>query len=421
MSRLAALLLALPLAAAAQGAPAAPDASQSAPRPRIGVELGGFLAIGAYATFGGLDSNELARAAAAPANERAAGMTARASRVSVGLTLPADGLLAQAQLDGLVEADFLGGTADGDPAAPLPRLREAWLRARLPGLGGLEVLLGQSSGLLGGTAEAVSLGHLGVSRFEGAGYLTRRAPQLRLSMEWGGDLALRLEAAALAPTDKARTPAATSAAPDRPRPAGVGERSGLLDGEGRVALLVRPQGRRLLEVGLSGHAGRERWLLSPAAGDWNAAVDSYAVAVDARLDVWRLTALASAYAGRNLDVLGTLAPGVTLSLDAAGNPIGATGVGVAGGWLQAQLATWPGLTLLAGGGVEVAARNDLPPNPALYTVALRNLQASGGALVDLTSRWQVAVEYTAYLTRFVGPVDWDSRSGQLEVASRYTF
>jgi hypothetical protein len=54
-------------------------------------------------------------------------------------------------------------------------------------------------------------------------------------------------------------------------------------------------------------------------------------------------------------------------------------------------------------------------------VPLQNLQGSGGALVDLTSRWQAAVEYTTYRTSYVGAPDRELTSGQLQVSTRYAF
>jgi len=76
---------------------------------------------------------------------------------------------------------------------------------------------------------------------------------------------------------------------------------------------------------------------------------------------------------------------------------------------------------MAGAGLEGANRDDLPPNPPSATVPLQNLQVSGGAMVDLTSRWQAAVEYTTYQTTYVDTVDRELTSGQLQVSTRYVF
>jgi hypothetical protein len=385
------------------------------------VDLGAWLVWGTSGTFGGLDSNELPRAAVPPSTEQTLSMSARQSRLRAALGLPSDGLLGAARLDGLVEVDFMGGSAGGDPSMPLIRLRHAWLSATWKDAANLTVLLGQSWGLMGGPNAPTSLGHLAVPRFSGAGLLYRRAPQLRASAAWGCDLALKVEGALLAPMDRARTPAPTAANPDRPPPTGVGERSGLPDAEGRVSLLLQRGGQPLLEVGLSGHAGRERWLLTGGGQDANATVDSYGGALDARLELSWLRLLAGAYLGKNLDVLNTLSAGVTASLDAQGQPVALTGVTTMGGFGQVEVVPLPWLHLLAGAGIEQADRNDLAPNPASGTVPLRNLQVSFGALVDLTSRWQAGLEYTTYLTRYVGTPDRDLTSSQLELATRYAF
>jgi hypothetical protein len=260
-----------------------------------------------------------------------------------------------------------------------------------------------------------------VPRFSGAGYLYRRAPQLRASAELGGPLSLLAQVALLAPIDRATSPAATTASPDRPPPTGVGERSGLPDVEGRLAVRWRPSERRRLEVGLSGHAGREKWTLAGPTGDVDATVDVYAGALDAKADLGWLTAAGGAFYGKNLDVLNTLSAGVTLSLDAAGQPVAATGVEAWGGWGQLVVRPLPWLALMAGAGLEAANRADLPPDPPSATVPLQNLQGSGGALVDLTSRWQAAVEYTAYRTTYVGTPDRELTSSQLQVSTRYVF
>jgi hypothetical protein len=425
MTRLAlALAAALPLAAPAQVAPAPPAEAAPAAAPGKGgvtVDLGGWLHWSGFATTGALSSNELPRAAVPPASERTFGMTARQSRLHAALGLPADGLLGGAALDGYVELDFMGGYAGGDQALPVVRFRHGWVSVRWRELADLTVLVGQTWGLTGTPEAPLSLGHVAEPRFSGAGYLHRRAPQLRASAELGGPVSVLAQVALLAPIDRATSPAATAASPDRPPPTSVGERSGLPDVEGRLAVRWRPSERRRLEVGLSGHAGREKWTLAGPSGDVDATVDAYAGALDAQVELGWLTVAGGGFYGKNLDVLNTLSAGVTLSLDALGRPVAATGVEAWGGWGQVVVRPLPWLALLAGAGLEAANRDDLPPNPPSATVPLRNVQASGGAVVDLTSRWQAAVEYTAYRTTYVDTVDRELTSGQLQVSTRYVF
>jgi len=389
-------------------------------KPGVTVELGGWLVWNASSSFGGLSSNELPRAAVPPSTERTLAVNVRQSCLRAALGLPADGLLAGARLDGLVELDFMGGAAGGDSSLPLVRFRHGWVRATWRELDDLSVLVGQSWGLLGGTNAPLSLGHLAVPRFGGAGVLYRRAPQVQVAAESEGPLSVQVQLALLAPNDRATSPAASASAPDRPPPTGVGERSGLPDVEGRLALRWRPSERRRMELGISGHAGREKWRLT-SGGDFDATVDSYAGALDARLDLAWLTLHGGLFYGKNLDVMNTLVGGVTLSLDAAGRPLAATGIETWGGWGQLVVRPWPWLSLLAGLGSEAATRADLPANPAAVTVPRANLQASGGAIVDLSSRWQAGLEYTTYRTTWAGLADRELTAGQLELSSRYAF
>lgn len=385
----------------------------AAAAPLFTLELGGALTLTAASGFGGLDDHHLASYALPPDTARTFGMTIGQSRLHLGLAAPGDGRLSGAALAGRVELDFAGGLAAGDGAQPLVRLRQAWLSARWERLAGLTLLVGQADGLMGGPHRAVSLAHVAIPRFEGAGLLSRRAPQVRLSVAGGGDLALSAGAALLAPLDRATTPVPSAASPT-----GVGERSGLPDVEGRVALAWRRGGAPLLEVGLSGHAGRETYRM---AGGVDASLDAYGAALDLRLDLPWLTLAGAGYAGKNLDVLHTASQGATGSLSGAGGLVAVTGVAVAGGWAQLSLAPLPGLALFVGAGLEAAARADLPFNPPTATVVLESAQVSGGATLELATGWSVGAEYTVYRTVFVGPTDREVLSGQLELATRYAF
>jgi hypothetical protein len=428
------LALAAPIAALADGpsvepAPAAvPPGGTSSPtevpaaaaRPGPTLEVSGWVAFGAVSGLGGLDAADLPRLATAPSSERAFTMSVRQSRLRLALGLPGDGplgrgLLRGARLQALAEGDLAGGYASGDQAMPVPRLLQAWVKASWDGPARLSVLAGQATGLMGGPHLPETLGHLAVPRFSGAGLLHRRAPQLRAEAELGGQVALGLQAAALAPLDKNTAPF-----PTQTTPTGVGVRSGMPEIEGRAALVWRPGGRRLLEVGLSGHAGRETYWLDGQPGRPNGSVDSWGGAADLRLDLPGLVLLGGAYAGQNLDVCGTAGSGAALwyGLDPSTNALvlrAVTGVRVRGGWGQVQWTATPGLVLLAGGGVEAPERADLPAGNAFW----RNAQASGGALLDLTSRWRAGLEMTGFWTRTTGGSR--DHSTQLELSTLLAF
>jgi len=413
-----ALAAALPLAAAAQAAPAPAPASATPPAPapapsRVTIDWSGWAVLNTFATSGGLNANDLPRWATAPSDERTFGMSVRQSRIRAGLGLPTDGLLGGAVMKGLVEVDFSGGYAAGDESMPLVRLRHCWVQATWKDLGNLSLLLGQSWGLVGGPTFPASLGHLAVPRFSGAGLLYRRAPQIQLSGDLGGDLAFLWSAALLAPMDRGTAPIPSAAAPTS-----VGERSGMPDAEGRVALAWRPGRKNLLEVGLSGHAGQETYWLSGLATPANGTVDAWGGAADLKLEVPHVTVVGGAFTGVNLDVASTL-NGVTLTTVSASDPrpTGVTGVATHGGWGQVQVQVGTGLQLLAGAGIEQSNRSDLPATGAV----LENLQISGGAIYKLTTRWRVGLELTRYETTLTDATANHLTSGQLELSTLYAF
>jgi hypothetical protein len=410
--------------AASLAAPVPPTAEVPAAAPRSGVtlEVGGWLVLGVAAGLGGLDAAELPRAAARPVSptppgvERSFGLSARQSRLRAALGLPTDGLLANTRLQGLVEVDFAGGAAGGDPAQPLLRLRQGWVSAAWE-RAHLTLLAGQAPGLLGGPSAPESLGHLAVSRFDGAGFLEERAPQVRVSAALGSAPALELQAAVLAPQERNTVPF-----PGKSTPTGAGVRSGLPDVEGRAALAWgRGQARRL-ELGVSGHAGRQTYWLDGLPTQPNGSVDSWGGALDVRLDLARLTLLGAAFAGRNLGVGNTIGSGVTRFTDAStGRLVSVVGVRTVGGWCQARLAATSTLVLLLGGGFEAPHRSDLPGSSPDNLVVWRNVQVSGGALLDLTSRWRAGLELTGFSTRSTAATDSRARSAQVELTTLYAF
>lgn len=392
-----------------------PTALAMAPRrPGITVELGGDLLLTAVGNAGALDAPELPRWATYPNTERTMTMSVRQSRLGVGLGLPADGLLASARLRALVELDFAGGSAGGDDATPVPRLRQAWLAAAWEERWRLSLLVGQADGLMGGPTQPESQGHYAIPRFTGAGVLYRRAPQLRLAVEPGGDWRVGVAAAALAPNDRN-----VAAVPPTTTPTGVGVRSGAPDLEARAWVGWWREGRRRLEIGLSGHYGREKYWLGGAPGQPDGLLDAWGAAVDARLELGPVVVAGAAWRGQDLDVLNTAGAGTAFSyvLNAQNQPVlqGVRAVRVSGAWGQAQWLAVEGLRLLLGGGVERSEKRDLPVGSAVA----RNLQASAGALLDLTGRWRAGLELTGYWTTTTAGLE--THSTQVELTSRYAF
>jgi len=415
-------LAALPIAAAAQTPPAQPlppsppsgvaqpaPPPAAAPAPGVTVELGGWFVLNGFAGHGGLNAADQPRfAVAAPDGESSLGMAVRQSRLRAGVGIPADGLVPGARLRGLLELDFMGGYVASDASLPIVRLRHAWVSAAWKDKGNLTLLLGQTWGVFTGPYFAASLSHLATPRFAGAGFLYRRAPQLRLSGEVGSTAALLWTVAALAPIDRAT---ATASA------VGVGERSGLPDVEGRLAVAVKAPVK--LEVGVSGHWGQEKFqLVGPPPR--NSTVDSIGYAVDARVETRFVTLVGAAFQGENLDVWYSVAPGVRTTATTVDT------VDTRGLWAQAQVTPVKGFQLLLGGGLEQPEREDLPATiPATaggtqtFSTPYDNKQASVAAVLNLASRWRVSAEGTRYWTK---AVDGSRRNAsQFEVSSLVAF
>jgi hypothetical protein len=376
----------------------------------VTVDIGGWLVLNSFYNSGNTSApaDLPARAAAGLPGEHAVGMQVRQSRVRAVLGLPGGGLLGDAKLKGLVEIDFMGGAAGGDASLPILRLRHAWAAATWKDLGNLTLTLGQTWGVFTGPYFATSLGHLALPRFAGAGFLYRRAPQIRLSGDLGGEVAVKWDAALLAPMDKATVPAASV-----PSGAGVGERSGVPDVEGRLAVVYRPAKKNMVELGLSGHYGQDKYLTT---GNVNKTVASQGMAVDLKLDVSIVTLVGSAFSGENLDIWNTVGAGVKVG--AGTPPASADAIATKGGWLQLQVTPVAGLQLLLGGGLEKPTVGDLPVSA---TTVKENQQLSGGVVVNLAPKWRCALEYTEYKTTYNDATPVEVTASQVELSTLYAF
>jgi hypothetical protein len=395
---------------------AAPLAAGAEEPQKLTIDTSGWLILNGYSNQGALNASDLPRFALPKLNglavddERVAGVAVRQSRLRMNVGIPSDGLLAIAKLKGFVEADFAGGYVNNDTSVPLPRLRHLYVSATWNELGKLTVLAGQTWAILHSATFPEGFSHLAVPRFGGAGLLFRRAPQLRVQGELGGDAALLWQVGALAPGDKQTT---TDVG------AGVGERSGLPDGEARLAFLYRAKESPVkAEVGLAGHYGQEKWMLE---GGKNETLTSKALAADCNVSVPYVTVRGGAFIGQNLDVSNSVAAGVRTTQGTTPGTIGrAESVRTKGVWTQAAVTPFAGLAVLLGGGVEAPRKGDLPllqmkVGTNEYSSIYRNAQLSGGVVYNLTSKWKVSAEYTRYVSYAIdGSI---ARAGQVEVAS----
>jgi hypothetical protein len=414
----------------APAAPAAPAAAAPAPAPKQGVvvEWGGWFQTHAWRNFGALNPTATGTTDlplyVPPTGSDAAGLSVRQSRLRAAVTLPTDGLLHGAKLKGLVEMDFMGPLASaGDHSLPAVRLRHAWVAAIWKEQANLTLLVGQNWGVFTGPHFAVSLAHLAVPRFGGAGFLYRRAPQVRVAAEGSGPVALSVQLAALAPYDKATSGVGNDVI--------VGERSGIPDFEGRVALLVKPGGKPLLELGVSGHYGEELYFLDGTGKDGR--VKSWGAAADLRFDLPYVTVVGGAWYGDALGVMNPIAKEVRFTTT-SGKNVAVDAVTNMGGWAQLILTPVTGLQLVAGYGIENPEVDDLPftvptdpndpaavaaANAANAKVVNRNQQVSGGILVNLTSKWRVSTEVTWFVTNTQDR--FERNATQLEIGSLYAF
>jgi hypothetical protein len=340
-------------------------------------------------------------------------MQVRQSRVRAVLGLPGGGLLGDAKLKGLVEIDFMGGSVGGDASLPLLRLRHAWAAATWKDLGNLTLTVGQTWGVFTGPYFAASLGHLALPRFAGAGFLYRRAPQLRLAGDLGDEFGVKWDAALLAPMDKGTVPAANV-----PSTAGVGERSGIPDVEARVAVVYRPEKKNMVEVGLSAHYGQDKYVVT---GPANKTIPSQGFALDYKVDVPYVTLVGSAFTGKNIDVWATVGAGVNVGAGAP--PASAAAIETKGGWAQLQVTPIPGWQLLLGGGMEKPTRGDLPVDATTTnpSVVKENQQLSAGVIVNLAPKWRCALELTEYKTTYNTATPVKYTANQVELSTLYAF
>lgn len=391
--------------AAPAPAPTPPPVPSAKP-PAVTWELGGWLVLNTWMNNGAFNASDLPRYATPVKEETAMGMSVKQSRLRAGIGVPDDGgLLGGAVLKGFVETDFNGGYAGtADDSAPLLRLRHAYVTATWKHLGNFTVLVGQTTDIFHGSVAPQTLSHLALPRFGGAGYLYRRAPMIRVSGEVGRDLAVTYQLGALSP--------ATS----------PGYRATMPDLEARLALLLRGASRVKVELGVGGRYAREKWQLTGLAGSPapNETVKSQAVAVDLKVDAGVVALVGGAYAGENLDVENSLYGVLTTVTDASAPPAGrylsVKSIPTKGGWAQLQVVPVKPLTLLVGAGVELPDKDMLPATIATGVPAIeRNLQISGGVLVNLTSKWRIGLEATRYEAR--GIDDKTSRSTQVELSS----
>ena len=214
---------------------------------------------------------------------------------------------------GDVDVDFFGGQQPSTGGRTFPLLRIRTARGAVKWAHG-EVLVGQESPLIAGV-NPVSPAAIGIPAFAGAGNLWLWLPQVRATVEAGGDVRLALQGAVLSNiTGDAVGVFDTDA--------DAAERSGRPATEGRLRARWG-EDDRASEVGCGGHLG---WVAVPGAN-----ARTYAIACDARIVlIPGLEVRGEGYTGTGLRGLG--GGGIGQNLGRSGTPHDDRG-----GWAQLNI------------------------------------------------------------------------------------
>jgi hypothetical protein len=409
----------------------APQAKAAAAPDKVTYDWSGWFILHGYYDSGGLNAPDFAKlATTAPTDTYAAreqtGVGVKQSRFRMNVGIPSDGFLAGAALKGLVEFDFAGASA-GDISMFQPRLRHAFVSSTWKQLNDLQVLVGQTWGVAPGPYFANSLTHIIMPRFGGAGYLFRRAPQVRVS----GNVPLAA-GAALSLTGAALTPDSAE-----------GNRSGMPHLEGRIAANYRMNGKQLFDVGFFTHYGTDSYetfdattLTSVATKYAGDDVNSQLFGIDAKIDLPYVSLVGTWFTGQNLHSYNATAPGVIrIQQTPAGGSktlVGVDDAKTTGFFAQATLTPIKGVQLIGGYGVETPDEDNFTTaGTDIFATAnapqiVSNAQISGGVILNVTSKWRVGLEYTQYSTEyFYGKAAADQKktfdSSQIEFGTLLAF
>jgi hypothetical protein len=210
--------------------------------------------------------------------------TLRQSRIGLSVDGPAIGVW---RTSGQVAVDFLGGTSafQTGPTIGLPRLLYAFTRFETDRAA---IEIGQDNAIVA-PRDPTSIAAQAFPALYRSGNLYLRAPQVRVERRFGGGFDVRGGIVA---------PIAGDAAAEFvfSPPAGSGERSRTPAFEGRVGFARGPADARVLDLGVSGHFGRQR-----LPGDTH---DSWAAVVDWNVQGGRLGAGGEAFTGRRIAAFG---------------------------------------------------------------------------------------------------------------------
>ena len=303
--------------------------------------------------------------AAGPGSGAALGATARQSRLGLrAVSAPLARAVTADAASVVAEIDFFGGWyAENDITYAMSHPRLRLLYARLD-FSAASVTAGQDW-IVFAPLNPVSVVHVAVAGFQGAGNAWGRLPQAKLELRAGG---MSAQAAVLAPVSGGPVETAVEPGLVVGRTPGAADRSEAPSVQGRVGYALRLDDREL-RAGLSAHWAREEVTGGDPMMPTTETVASWGVALDFDLPLVPFLAVRGELLwGANLDGLFVNA-----------NVVGADGVTVLGGWTQLSLALHP-FALHVGGGFEDPRAPDgqtlpdgaIDENAAIYVAATGN-------------------------------------------------
>jgi len=283
--------------------------------------------------------------------------TLRQSRIGLSADGPAIG---NWRTSGQVAFDFLGGTSafQTGPTIGLPRLLYAFTRFETETTA---IEVGQDHAIVA-PRDPTSIAAQAFPALYRSGNLYLRAPQVRLEHRFGNGVGIRGGLVA---------PIAGDAAAEFvfSPPAGTGERSRMPAFEGRLGFAKGPADARVVDLGISGHFGRQR-----EPGDTH---DSWAAVFDWNVQGGRLGAGGELFTGRRLAAFG----------GAAGQNVESSG-----GFAEMRFTASSIVSFNAGVGLD-----RVPDDERSQAPIGENRSAFGNVIVRITPEVSTSLEYR-YLT-----------------------
>jgi hypothetical protein len=279
--------------------------------------------------------------------------TLRQSRIGLSVDGPAIGIW---HTSGELAFDFLGGTSafQTGPTIGLPRLLYAFTRFETERTA---IEVGQDHAIVA-PRDPTSIAAQAFPVLYRSGNLYLRVPQVRVERDLGGGVNVRGGIVAPLAGD------ATAEFVFSP-PAGSGERSRAPAFEGRVGFVKGPPDARVLDLGVSGHYGRQR-----VPGDTH---DSWAAVVDWNLQGGRLGAGGELFTGRRLAAFG----------GAAGQNVESSG-----GFAELRFKASSRVSLNGGVGIDRVPEDERSSVPVG-----ENRSAFGNVILRITPEVSTSLEY----------------------------